>query len=88
MADYTVKPETKRSQDLMATLCEKKTQRETMVSNINKLKIEFENSLRKMEKELQKHDESIVQIRMQLRAEIQKLDSEVLIVPMDAKKVG
>lgn len=77
MADYQIKPETKRSQELMATLCEKKVQREKMVGDINHLKTEFENNLRRMEKELSKHDESIIQVRLNLKAEMSKLDPDL-----------
>lgn len=77
--DYQVRPETKRSQDLMAVLCEKKSQRETMISNLKKLKVEFEGTLHRMEKELSKHDESIEQIRIQIRAELSKLDPAIFV---------
>ena len=78
MADHIVKPETKRAQDVLFLLDEKKVMREKLVAEINRVKVEFENKMTELEKTLEKHDVSVSQLRMQLRAEITKLDPSIL----------
>jgi hypothetical protein len=77
MADFEITPEAKRVQELTAVLCEKRSNREILVSNINKLKVEFENNLRRMEKDLEKHEAAIESVRIQLRVELSKLDKDI-----------